>query len=199
MPSIALGRLGPPLLSKVLFESHILKLHFGGEYGLKKLANCDPAELSLELTTRVLKASNLEQYVIESGTPSVASLVCIAPTIGIPILLGENMILRGPNITDPEPAGHDSTFKISSQDQIDQFARRGWIDLRPRNLQVWKERAFHILAEPPVHAKDTSCLTGLHYGSGSRELNPAMLASWVIAGELHGQRDLNGVTELDED
>lgn len=198
MPSIALGRLGPPLLSKILFEAHILKLQFGGAHGMKKLANCNPVELSRELSTQLQDAAN-DGPKKDFGNCSLSSLSHIAPTIGVPILLHGNLMLRGPNITSPEPVGCDSTFILGTQEQLDRHAQSGWVDLRSQNLQVWKERAQHILAEPPVSAHDTTALTGLHYGSGSQELNPAALASWIIAGEVHGQRDLNTISQLDAD
>lgn len=198
MPSIALGRLGPPLLSKILFEAHILKLQFGGADGLVKLADSNPVKLSHELSTKVQKAAKRETA-DDVGSSTLSSLSYIAPTIGVPILLEGNVMLRGPNITVPEPVGRDSKFTLTTQDMVNGYAQSGWIDLRSSNLQVWKERAQHILAEPTVSARDTTALTGLHYNSGSRELNAAAMSSWIIAGEVHGQRDLNTVSELDED
>jgi hypothetical protein len=198
MPSIALGRLGPPLLSKILFEAHIMKLQFGGADGLVELADCNPMELALELSTKVQKAAKRDPA-SDFGTRTLSSFSYIAPTIGVPILLEGNLMLRGPNITLPEPVGHDSKFTFTTQEMVDGHAQSGWVDLRASNLQVWRERARHILAEPTVSARDTTALSGLHYNSGSREIKAAALASWIIAGEVHGQRDLNTVSELDED
>ena len=197
MPSIALGRLGPPLLSKILMEAHILKLSFGGPDGLQRLSNCNPVDLSQEISAQVQQAMELDQSEPTGSTPTLTSLTHIASTIGVPVLLNDNVMLRGPNITVPEPVGYDSFFALASQDVMDNYAQSGWVDLRPSNLQVWKERACHILSEPPVTAKDTTVLTGLHYIRGSKELDAAALASWIIAGEVHGQRDLNTVSELE--
>ena len=105
---------------------------------------------------------------------------------------------RGPNITVPEPVGQHNTFTLTTQEIVNRHCERGWIDLRSSNLQVWKQRAAHILAQPTVSSRDTTALTGLHYSSHEREINAALLASWIIAGELHGQRDLQTVSELDE-
>lgn len=195
MPSIALGRLGPPLLSKLLFEAHILKLKFDGDHGLLNLANCNPVELSRELSAQVQKAVGHDSVATSNaGAPNtLSSLICVASTIGIPVLLQDNVMMRGPNITIPEPHGYDSTFRLTTQEEVDRHAQGGWVDLRPSNLQVWKERAHHILLEPPVNTRDTTVLTGLHYdGSGiHKEIDAAALASWIIAGEIHGQRDLS--------
>lgn len=102
-PSIAMGRIGPPLLSKILFESHILKLKLGGDLGLMKLSNCDPAELSLELSKQVLEAANHEKHVGSSGEASFASLACIAPTIGVPILLADDSMPEVRILQTPSP------------------------------------------------------------------------------------------------
>ena len=200
LPSIALGKLGPPLLSKILFEAHILKLVFGGVHGIEELASCNPAELSRELSNQVQNI--VRQNPIFAGTPiTLASLIRVAPTIGVPVLLHDNVMLRGPNITVPEPAGRDSTFVWTTQEAMDCHAQTGWVDLRTPNLQLWKDRANHILSEPPVSSRNTTVLTGLHYvGSGKhREMDPAALASWILVGEVHGQRDLSSVhCPLDE-
>jgi hypothetical protein len=197
MPSIALGRLGPPLLSKILMEAHILKLKYDGPDGLQQLSECDPVGLSRELSAQVQQAMQSESVKMVGSVPSMTSLSYIASTIGVPVLVNNNLMLRGPNITVPEPVGYDSLFALSSQELLDGYAKSGWIDLRSSNLQVWKERACHILSEPPVSAENTTVLTGLHYQSGSKEVNASALASWIIAGEVHGQRDLNSVSELE--
>lgn len=199
IPSIALGKLGPPLLSKILFEAHILELQFGGADGLEKIACCNPAKLSRELSTQMQNAAEQELAAGDFRTQTLTLLSHVAPTIGVPVLLDGNVMLRGPNITVPEPVGDNNKFALTTQETIDKHALSGWVDLRPSNLQVWKERARHILAEPTVSARDTTALTGLHYHKCSKAVDAAALASWVIAGEVHGQRDLNTVSELDED
>jgi hypothetical protein len=201
MPSVALGRLGPPLVSKILFEAHILKLHFGCD-GLQKLADCNPLELSLDLSTKVQKAAK-QEFCCTGSSVTLPSLIHVAPTIGVPVLLQDNVMLRGPNLTVPEPNGNDSIFDLTKQEVINEHARSGWVDLTQSNLQVWKKRANHILLEPPVSSSDTTMLMGLHYStSGShKEIDPAALASWILAGEVRGHRDLDSMHSppLDED
>jgi hypothetical protein len=126
-------------MSKILFEAHILKLVFGGEDGLEKVAGCDPVELSRELSSRiqnVIKQAPASDF----GTPTLSSLCYVAPTIGVPVLLEGNVLLRGPNITVPEPVGRDTTFVLSSQQDVHRHAQSGWVDLRSSNLRAWKER-----------------------------------------------------------
>ena len=204
MPSIAIGKLGPPFLSKILFEAHILKVLFGGEVGLKELAECDPSDLSRKLCAEIQSVVNQDG---EHSTDSLgfkitlSAIAHVAPTIGVPILLEGNLMLRGPNITVPEPVGRDSRFNLTTLEAINKYAEKGWVDLRPLNLQVWKERARHILSEPIASSTDTTQLMGLHYaGSGKhQEIDATALATWILAGEMKGFRDLDSVhCRLDE-
>jgi len=197
VPSIATGRLGPSL-TKYLFEAHLLKTRYGNAQGLIELANCDPNELSKDLCQQV-RDSIQQSTPLQpaSGKVTVESVTRLAPTVGVPILLDDYGLVRGPNITDPEPNGRETTFPVGFK-ELDTFAKRGWVDLRPNNIHVWKERARHILSEPSVTAADTSSLTGLHYSAEGTAIQPAALASWILSGELHGHRDWDTVTELTE-
>ena len=198
IPSISTGTLGPTL-AKYLFEAHLLKLYFDDENGLCNLANCDASALSRLLCDDVrYSLANSPTANLASATPTLQMLVRIAPSIGVPILLHDYSVIRGPNITDPEPRGNQPSFNVTRQD-IDLVCKRGWVDLRPENIQRWKFRAQHILSEPPVSPTDTTSLTGLHYRSSTKKIDPAALTSWVLQGELHGARDSLMVTELMEE
>jgi hypothetical protein len=199
VPSIATGNLGPQL-SNFLYEAHLLKLYFDGEDGLDQLAACDPVSLSrliCEDIRRTLGSSVPAD--LASGQPGIESLSRLPPTIGVPILLDDYSLVRGPNITDPEPKGNDVCFPVD-RSQVNVYARRGWVDLRPENLKVWKHRAEHILSEPPIHLTDTTSLSGLHYSaSRTHIIEPAAFTSWILAGELHANRDWDTVSEVSDE
>lgn len=192
VPSIALGRLGPPQLSKILFEAHILKLYFG-ENSLKKLADCDNIqELSQKLSMKAQEAVQVQVGPFD-GSTTILSITYVAPSIGVPILLHDNKLLRGPNITIPEPRGYYSSFEMT-ESTIRHCAQNGWIDLTPANLEQWRLRARHILSEPEETNKSAVRIGFRYNPDGNRnEINPAAIASWILAGELHGQRDLDSV------
>jgi hypothetical protein len=136
MPYVALGRLGPPsLVSKILVEAHILKLQFGFD-GLQKLVDCNPLELSRDLSTKVQKAAK-QEFCCTGSSVTLPSLIHVAPTIGVPVLLRDNVMLRGPNLTVPEPHGDDSIFDLTTQEAINEHVRGGWVDLTHSNLQVY--------------------------------------------------------------
>ena len=194
IPSIATGQLGPQL-AKYLFEAHLLKLYHKGDQGLALLAHCDPVALSKQLSHEIRQT--LQHPTPATGRITIESLTRLVTTIGVPIVLDDESLVRGPNITDPEPRGTQADVAITSPTDLNVYARRGWVDVRAPNLQLWKDRARHILSEPPNSAVDTSSLTGLHYyNNGSNEIDPAAISSWILAGELHGHRDVETVNEL---
>ena len=137
--SVALGRLGPPELSKLLFEAELLRRACGT---LEGVLEAEPAVLS-------------ERVVAELEASGVART---APSIGIPILMpnGERL-LRGPRINVPELEGHNTSVSLTDRAKVDAWAKKGWIDLRPSNLATWRDRIRKMLPKttiyfsPPCH------------------------------------------------
>ncbi len=168
-PSIALGQLGPPELSKLLFEAWLLKTAVGD---LKAQAAMDPTAVSGALADL-------------ATSTDIASL---AVSIGVPLLMpdGESL-LRGPRINVPELKGLDRRVEAPSRAQWDTWAVKGWIDLRASNVDRWKARAGAMVS------------AGLRTaGSGSHALDhgrvpavdPAIgdIVAWVLANEMNGHR-----------
>ncbi|MEZ4234632.1 MAG: hypothetical protein R3F59_00385 [Myxococcota bacterium] len=124
LPSVALGRLGPPELSKLLFEAQLLKECYGTIPGVLGEPLREPGELSARI------AQHLEQSTVRT----------LAPSIGIPILLPDGVtLLRGPRLNVPEVEGHDHVVALGGE-RVDKWARKGWIDLRPANMATWLGR-----------------------------------------------------------
>lgn len=119
--SVALGQLGPPELSKLLYEAHLLKLKYGRMSTVMQI----PAE---EIS------KSLHQYILENN-----NITEIITSIGIPILLPDGRtILRGRKINIPEYRGIH--VLKSSKDDIEAWAQKGWVDLRVKNFAVWQQR-----------------------------------------------------------
>ena len=120
--SVALGHLGPPELSKLLWEAELLKRRY--ETFTSILVN-PPEELSQELSMLLLSERN------EQIRQTIVSL-------GLPILLPDGtQIIRGPRISIPDSIEH--TVRITEED-VDAWAQKGWVDLRPKNMAIWQER-----------------------------------------------------------
>jgi hypothetical protein len=171
IPSVALGRLGPPELSKLLFEAQLFKVAY--------------ERLDAVVEDRVTPLGISEKLV---GTLEISKVGEVAPSIGIPILLPDGRsILRGPRINVPELVGASTTARIDSQKDIDKWARKGWIDLRPSNLGRWQERFRKMLAARAVLRHAGSAAASLESYMGDR-FEIGEVVAWVLNNEMDGYR-----------
>ena len=118
--SVALGQLGPPELSKLLYEAHLLKVKYKN---LDNFIRENPRDICKVLETYVLR-NQIKNTIV---------------SIGIPILLSDGKtLLRGPKINIPEYRGQ---YKINvNQGVLDKWAKKGWVDLRLHNIKIWQRR-----------------------------------------------------------
>lgn len=170
VPSIALGRLGPPELSKLLFEAALLHHVYGSLTAIMS-------------DTRGL-AEACEALAAALSPTQVAR---VAPSIGIPVLLPDGKtLLRGPRINVPELLGH-STSVQQSEDRRDTWARKGWVDLRPQNLQLWRERARRMVqARTDLRRAGSAAATIHSYMSDRFEIGEVV--AWIFNNEMGGNR-----------
>ena len=171
IPSIALGRLGPPELSKLLFEAHLIKSALGGfdavlsdTLGSKAMANA---------LADVLESSRVQRT---------------APSIGIPVLMPDGKtVLRGPRINVPEIKGRSSSVDITKRSDVDKWAKKGWIDLRPANMKRWKERFTAMVeARRDLRAAGSAAATIQTYMGATMEIGEVV--AWIFNNELGGHR-----------
>jgi hypothetical protein len=169
-PSVAIGELGPPQLSKLLYESHILENIVDS---LEDLAGTKwPADKLAEA---------MEKYVSENSIGETIT------SLGTPILLKDGRtILRGPTINIPE-SKVDSIKAINSEEEIDQWAQKGWIDLRVSNMQKWKKRAETMLASQQLFqsggSADMDLTTYMH-----KDIQIGAMVGWIFINEFEGAR-----------
>lgn len=174
LPSVALGRLGPPELSKLLFEAHLLKEGYGTLPAV--IATEDGAPRSAgELSARMAE--------VLARSPVRA----MAPSIGIPILLPDGRtLLRGPRINVPELQGHAKATEVSP-DAVDRWAAKGWIDLRAPNMETWLAR-FRRMLDARAELRDLgSAAATLHsYLPATFEIGE--VCAWIFNNEIGGYR-----------
>jgi len=170
--SIAFELLGPPRLSKLLYEAFLLR---------KVCVNME--------TVRKMSAAQLcegTEEVIAKDRELRASIL----SIGIPILLPDGKrLLRGPKIKIPAFRG-ETTFEVRP-DKIDKWAHDGWVDLRESNMQAWKKRIELIFEEiESIPQDDTSSQYDRDrtYWLGDNELNIGKVVGWLFSKEEHGLR-----------
>lgn len=170
--SVAFEMLGPPRLSKLLYEAYLLKLGFKD---MLKVMRTDPAAISKAVAERVRTDAAVRSHII---------------SIGIPILLADGKgLLRGPEMKIP-PFHGESHVKITPG-KIDLWAHDGWVDLRKSNMQRWKTRFEHIhRMASEIAAGDTSSqhMYNAAYWDDFLNIEPGKLAGWIFSYEEKGMR-----------
>jgi hypothetical protein len=168
--SIALGRLGPPELSKLLFEAHLFKAAFS------TLAKASEEGLSAKQLSQALVG------VIESS-----GIARTAPSIGIPIVMPDGKtILRGPRINVPEVVGRNTNIE-NDVTKREKWIRKGWIDLRPSNMYRWRERFQKMLkARAILRDMGSASASTRTFMSDSFEIGEVV--AWIFNNELGGYR-----------
>ncbi len=169
IPSVALGRLGPPELSKLLFEAELLRSAFGS---LEAVAAADAAELSARCAAAIEPSGTLRT----------------APSIGIPILLpGGKRLLRGPRINVPELEGHKQSVRLDDPVKVDVWADKGWIDLRPPNMERWRLRCEKMLAARATLRDEGSAAASIKSFMAT-DFEIGELVAWIFNNEMGGYR-----------
>lgn len=156
--SIAFEMLGPPRLTKLLYEAYVLGLLCPS---VRALASADAARVARDAESLLRDREHVLRRQILS--------------VGLPILLSDGKsLLRGETVVvHPDGRGTD-------------IAPRGWVDLRPANMEQWVRRACTI-----AEAK-----RGGGNGSGAdwtavdpdAAIAPARLAAWIFEHEDGGFR-----------
>jgi hypothetical protein len=170
--SVAFEMLGPPRLSKLLYESYLLKLCFGD---IRTVIRTDARTMSRRLMDLIEIDEQLRSQII---------------SIGIPILLpnGTSM-LRGESIKIPPHRGEDSIR--SSPAAIDQWAHDGWVDLREKNMKVWLKRLEGIsrmVDHLPEGETSSRTMNNREYWKNMSEIDPGKICGWIFTYEEKGKR-----------
>jgi hypothetical protein len=171
VPSVALGRLGPPELSKLLFEAQLFKHAFA------TLSAASAETLGPEALSDALVGA-----LVGSGVRAQA------PSIGIPILLPDGKrILRGPRINVPELGGHRKSVAAASAAELDAWVKKGWVDLRPSNMAAWQARFRQMVQSRADLREAGSAASTIHtYLGDTFEIGEVV--AWIFNNEMGGYR-----------
>jgi hypothetical protein len=167
--SVALGHLGPPEISKLLWEAELLKLRYET---LRAVLKHTPEELAEEL------ASLIQSEEFDQMCQTIISL-------GLPILLPNgSQIIRGPRISIPERI--EPGVRVTEED-LDAWAQKGWVDLRPMNMALWQER-FEKMEKSlkDIRGRGSSAVTieGYIYDN----IRIGEVVGWIFNNEQDGYR-----------
>lgn len=170
--SVAFEMLGPPRLSKLLYEAYLLKRVFSN---MPAVLKSSPVSVSRKLARLVQRDRRLRSQII---------------SICIPILLPDGKsLLRADEIKIPPYRG-SSALPATSR-SIDRWAHDGWVDLRAGNMKRWQKRIRKILEMVErFPAAETSSRTfdNPDYWMRPDEIDPGKLAGWIFTYEEKGRR-----------
>lgn len=163
--SVAYEMLGPPRLSKLLFEAAILRRLC--EADLDRACRLAPEEAAAGALRLVESDADLRTRIL---------------SIGLPILLPDGAaVLRGAEVkVRPAPGEHLS---------VERLAENGWVDLRPSNWARWCRRANAIQADViGAGGADGGSASDIEGWQLTGEMRPGALAAWVFRVEDGGVR-----------
>jgi hypothetical protein len=170
--SVAFEMLGPPRLSKLLYEAYLLRQCF---VDMRTVLETPPGAMSVSLTDLILNRAELRSQII---------------SIGIPILLPDGRsLLRADTIKIP-PARGESAVNITPS-SIEHWAHDGWVDLRPKNMKLWHHRLKHIIhmaEELPIEETSSRSMYNREYWNNFRSIEPGKLCGWIFTFEEKGLR-----------
>ncbi|MBU0506678.1 short-chain dehydrogenase [bacterium] len=175
--SVAFELLGPPRLSKLLYEAFLLKRVFKTFNGVLETS---PENMTQNVESLVKKDEELRSSIV---------------SIGIPILLSSNQLLRGQRMAIPAdvPGDPKVKFEITSEN-INNWATDGWVDLRIENMKAWQQRFVKIqdmINSIPEDDSSSGFAKGVHYWNvenGDIPISISKLASWIFIHEDQGKR-----------
>ncbi|MCX8010429.1 MAG: short-chain dehydrogenase, partial [Ignavibacteria bacterium] len=170
--SVAFEMLGPPRLSKLLYEAQLLKLNYNT---MRNVITQNPKDISDKLFTYIKNSQEIRSKII---------------SIGIPILLPDGKsLLRGKEIKIPPYRGEDEL--PITDDTIDLWAHDGWVDLRESNWKKWIDRIKLIMyMTESIPETDTSSryVRDRDYWNNFEEIDIGKIVGWIFIYEEQGER-----------
>ena len=167
LPSIAIGHLGPPKLSKLLAEAHLI-LGAAQTDDIGAIRRIAPEEMR----------QKVEHYLADD--PTIASLIV---TIGVPILRskdGKLTLTRGPRISIPPAPAEGAPVVPLDDESIERHAQTGWVDLRLGNFELWQRRLGGI-ESPNVEQYGSAALDVKGYPGLT--FVPGDIVGWLLTNE----------------
>ncbi len=170
--SIAFELLGPPRLSKLLYEAYLLR----------RIAQTPHTVVSMP-DTALQEA--MYQLIAEDQKLRAEIL-----SVGLAILLPDGKsYLRGKYLIVPHLKPGESLE--ATPERIEQWCYAGWVDLRLSNVQKWQQRIQQILTQvEQIPEDDTSSQYAFtrEYWEHFQTLNPGKLVAWILHFEEDGWR-----------
>ncbi|MBM4176875.1 MAG: short-chain dehydrogenase [Ignavibacteria bacterium] len=170
--SVAFEMLGPPRLSKLLYEAQLLRILFTS---MRNVVKKNPKEISNTIFEYIKTDSDIRAKMI---------------SIGIPILLPDGkQLLRGKDIKIPPYRG-ENELKIDDK-KIELWSNDGWVDLREKNWKKWIERFDTIIKTTdsiPFDETSSRYVRDRDYWNNFDEIDIGKIVGWIFIYEDLGER-----------
>jgi hypothetical protein len=159
--SVAFELLGPPRLTKMLYEAQALSELVRD---VATLAHADAAQLARRAGDLIAGDADLRSMIV---------------SVGLPVIVTGEMVYRGQSVLFP-PDGGD----------LERLVQRGWVDFRPANCGVWIARATRMVEQAARRGGESASGSAQDWEAiGSRDpISPARFAAWVFRYEDGGER-----------
>jgi hypothetical protein len=111
-------------------------------------------------------------------------------SIGIPILLPDGKSLVRANTVKIPPYRGDNELPIGPT-SIDRWAHDGWVDLRVKNMRLWRRRFNQIIGEVDGLPEGETSSRTMHtreYWNNLAEIDPGKICGWIFTFEEKGKR-----------
>ncbi len=167
--SVAFEMLGPPHNTKLLFEAHLLREAFGT---MAAVRDAHPEEVVARLNRLVNERARLANEIA---------------AIGIPLLLADGRLLRGPKVIVPG----DCEDREVTPELVEKWCAAGWVDLRLANCERWVQRFRRIHEEiSGIPETDTSSryLRDARFWKEQGPVQPGKIVGWILSVEEEGAR-----------
>lgn len=171
IPSIAFENLGPPRLSKLLYEAHLIT----SEINFLENIELSAAELSQKMAMKIKNDQRIRSFIL---------------SIGLAIILPDETILRGPHLVIPSKWDIPTDRELNSED-LDKYSSQGWVDLREKNMHVWISRFVCIQDEIKKGKVDNSSQfirNNNFWHNINSQKSLGSIVSWIFLKEENGER-----------
>jgi hypothetical protein len=196
--SVAFEILGPPRLSKLLFEAYMLKRVFST---MQAVAETSPESLSEALVELVTEDADLRSRAVSIGIPILVPSVSRMGRESLSGWDGEGLsVSEGVTLLCAERGRRDHRWEWQpwrvTSDAINRWAETEWIDLRVSNMARWRNRMALVLSEAdvmPAPSFDSSSRWGRAMADPASwqmqpEINVGEVVGWIFTSEEEGGR-----------
>ncbi|MBS1536414.1 MAG: short-chain dehydrogenase [Bacteroidetes bacterium] len=170
--SVAFEMLGPPRLSKLLYEAYILK----------RIA----VSFESAIATPAEQLSEKADMLVKSDAKLRAQMLSVGLVIMLP---NGKSYLRGNDVKIPPYRGQ--TELETTSENIEKWCNDGWVDLRVENMLAWQQRLQRIMNDVsaiPIGDTSSRFTHSRVYWENFHTIDGGKIASWIFEVEENGWR-----------